>query len=441
MIARIARAEPGPAEQGFAAAYAARRAAADAGPNWLADMRTRAFDRFQVAGLPDRRVEGWRWTDLRALARTAFAPAPAFAGALAWRERDDPFGALARWSVVLVDGRVRHDLSRCAGLPDGVALATLADAGAAALAPANEASPIDQLNAAMLQDGLVLRIAAEVRVAEPIHIVHLTTDHAAPVSTHARVLIVAEAGSDATVLESHVGLGGGAYLANPVTRVSLDAGARLRHYIRQAETAAAFHLAARHVDVSRDAAYESFLFAAGAALSRHEATLRLGGPGAAGVLDGAYLMAGRQVFDTTTVIAHDAPGGTSREVFKGVVDDAAKGVFQGRIAVAQDAQRTDAHQLHRALLLSAGAEVDTKPELEIFADDVKCSHGAAIGQIDADALFYLRARGIPLDEARALLIGAFVGEAIDGVAQPDVRAALRGAVAAWLARRDKEDTV
>jgi Fe-S cluster assembly protein SufD len=442
MVRQIARGEPAAAERGFAEAYAALQERAGGQPDWLRALREQAFERFDADGLPDRRVEGWRWTDLRPLARTAFAAATPHDDPIAWDARTDPFDRLAGWSAVLVDGFLRRDLSRLDGLPDGVALVSLREAGAGVLDLGRPTvGPIDRLNAALLTDGIVLRIARDARPPRPIHIVHLHTERDAPTAFHARVALIAEPGADATVLESHIGLGAGAYLANPVTHVSVGAGAVLRHYIRQEEGPAAFHLAARHAVIERDARYESFLLAVGARLSRHEAEIRLAAPGAQLVLDGAYLMAGKQLFDATTIIAHDAPDGSSREVFKGVVDDEAKGVFQGRIAVAQDAQRIDAHQLHRALLLSQGAEVDTKPELEIFADDVKCSHGAAIGQIDADALFYLRARGIPQDEARALLVGAFVGEAIGTIAHEEVRAALDARVAAWLAARGKGNAI
>ncbi len=442
MVRQIARSEPTPAERGFAEAYAALQAGAGGQPDWLRVLREQAFERFGADGLPDRRVEGWRWTDLRPLARTVFAAAAPHAGPVAWDAQADAFGRLAGWSVVLVDGFLRRELSRLDGLPDGVAVVSLRESGAGMLDfGRSTVGPIDRLNAALLTDGVVVRIGRDARPSRPIHIVHLHTGHGAPTAFHARIALIAEPGADATVLESHIGFGAGVYLANPVSHVSVGAGAILRHYIRQEEGGAAFHLAARHATVECDARYESFLLATGARLSRHEAEIRLAAPGAQIVLDGAYLMAGKQLFDATTVIAHDAPDGTSREVFKGVVDDEAKGVFQGRIAVAQDAQRIDAHQLHRALLLSPGAEVDTKPELEIFADDVKCSHGAAIGQLDAHALFYLRARGIPHDEARALLVSAFVGEAIEAIAHDDVREALGVRVAAWLAMRAKEKAI
>jgi Fe-S cluster assembly protein SufD len=442
MVRQIARSEPTPAERGFAEAYAALQAEAGGQPDWLRTLREQAFARFGTDGLPDRRVEGWRWTDLRPLARTAFIAAAPHDGPVAWDARTDPFDRLAGWSVVLVDGFLRRDLSRLDGLPDDVAVVSLRESGAGVLDLGRPTvGPIDQLNASLLTDGAVLRIGRDTRLSRPIHIVHLYTERDAPTAFHARIALIIEPGADATVLESHVGLGVGVYLANPVLHVSIGAGAVLHHYIRQEEGAEAFHLAARHAVIERDAHYESFMLATGARLSRHEAEVRLVAPGAQLSLDGTSLMAGKQLFDTTTVIAHDAPDGTSREVFKGVVDDEAKGVFQGLIAVAPDAQRIDAHQLHRALLLSPGAEVDTKPELEIFADDVKCSHGAAVGQLDADALFYLRARGIPHDEARALLVGAFVSEAIETIAHDGVREALGARVAAWLAMRAREKAI
>ena len=434
------RADVAEAERAFAEDYAAERDRLPGARNAaVRDLRERAMARLGEAGLPHRRMEGWRWTDLRPIARTRFASAAPHAGPVSRTEQADPFAGIEAWRAVLVNGFFRADLSRLEDLPDGVVIAPLSEALGAGSAPGlgDADGAIVSLNTALMHDGVVIRIGRNVRVERPIHIVHLCTETAGPVAFHTRNVLVAEEGSEATVLESHAGPDGAVYLADWVGDVTVGAGARLRHYRCQGEGADAFHLSALRAEIDRDASYESFLFATGARISRNEAQVRLAGPSASVVLDGAYLMAGKQVFDATTSLDHAAPHCGSREVFKGVVDDEGQGVFQGRILVRPGAQKTDAHQLHKALLLSRGAEVDTKPELEIFADDVKCSHGAAIGQLDPDALFYLRARGIPAEEARALLIGAFIGEALDAISRDDVREALRRRVETWLLARPK----
>lgn len=438
------RTELAEAEQGFAAAYAAERDRLPGAANSaLRDAREQAIRQLNETGLPHRRMEGWRWTDLHPLTKIRFAPAAPHAGPLPWAEQADPFAGVDPYRIVLVNGFVRSDLSRLDGLPKGVEVLSLSDAlvrdsdqYGPLLASVRDGALV-ALNMALMQDGAIVRIRRNIRVERPIHIVHLCAESDGPAAYYTRNLLIAEPGSEATVLESYAGPDGAAYLADWAADVTVGAGAILRHYRCQDDSAEAFRLETLRAEVERDATYESFLFATGARLSRNEAQVRLAGPGASVVLDGAYLMAGRQVFDTTTVLDHAAPHCNSREVFKGVVDDEGRGVFQGRIQVRKGAQKTDAHQLHKALLLARGAEVDTKPELEIFADDVKCSHGAAIGQLDPDSLFYLRARGIPAEEARALLIGAFVGEALDAISHEDVRDVLRVRVDAWLQARPK----
>jgi Fe-S cluster assembly protein SufD len=348
--------------------------------------------------------------------------------------------------VVLVNGRLRADLSRLDGLPRGVVLGSMAralDAGDDLLAShlgqlidAND-KPFAGLNAAMMADGMVLRLARGAELDRPVRLVSIAVpeaggDGAPAPAFFPRHLIVAGANSRATVIETHLGPEGPTWFADAVTEISVGEGAHLAHYRRQAEGTGAFNIATGLIRLSKDATYDGFALATGADLSRWEVTAVLDGPGGDCRLNGAYLGRGSQQIDNTTLIDHAAPDCRSRQVFKGVLDDQARGVFQARIGVRRDAQRTDGHQLNKALLLSRTAEIDSKPELEIFADDVKCSHGATAGEIDREALFYLRSRGIAEAHAHALLIEAFVRDAVGEIGDDTARAEFDAAIAAWL---------
>ena len=232
------------------------------------------------------------------------------------------------------------------------------------------------------------------------------------------------------MIEHHVGLGIGATFANHVAEAYVGEGAILRHYKVQREGAEAFHLSNSVAKVGKDACYDNFILTTGARLARNEVRVALG-LGSSCNVNGAYMIGGHQHCDTTTVIEHREPHCTSREVYKGVIDDTARAVFQGKILVRHGAQKTDGYQQNRALLLSDTAEIDAKPELEIYADDVKCSHGATAGELDDEALFYLRARGIDKETARGLLIGAFLAEALEEIPEESVREAFQGIIAGW----------
>ena len=288
------------------------------------------------------------------------------------------------------------------------------------------------LNTALMDSGVVLRVARGIAVERPIEIVFVSGLTDRPIMVSPRNLILIEEGASATVVIHHVGLGAGAYFVNGATEVDVRDGGALRHYTVEAESIDATNLATTHVRVGRDAHYESFGLAVGGRLSRSEVSIRLAASGASCKLNGAYLMRGAEHCDNTTVIEHLAPHTSSREVFKGVLDDESRAVFQGRIVVHKGAQKSDGHQVSKALLLSAGAEIDQKPELEIYADDVKCSHGAAAGQLDAAQLFYLRSRGIPEALARNLLVQAFLAEAVEEVSVEAVRDAMMDKVVHWL---------
>ncbi len=421
---------------------AARPTLPGAAQPWAAALREDGISRFRSLGLPSRRTEAWKYTDVKALAKLDFAPAPVHMNGLAAPLLGAVDAAAADHAMVFVNGRFRPDLSRLDALPDGATLdstAALLDAGAAVLSDRlgrtveADGRPFAALNAAMMQDGFVLRLAPGTVVERPIRVAFLT-DYGGDltVAVHSRNLIVAAANSRATVLEVHRGRDGAAYFSNGVTELEVDDGARLHHYKLQDEGDGAFHLATILARLGRDATYDSFILSLGAGWARNDIQALLDGPGVDCRLNGAYLGRRRQHLDTTTVIDHAHPDCRSREVYKGVLDDRARGVFQGKIRVRRDAQRTDGYQLNRAMLLSKGAEADSKPELEIYADDVKCSHGATVGEIDHDALFYLRARGIGEDAARAMLIEAFLADALQEIDIVAVRDEFAGHVTGWL---------
>ena len=371
----------------------------------LQGERETAFEAFAAKGFPTNRVEAWKYTSLRPLARQRFAPATPD------KEAEVPLlGEGPR--IVLVNGFLREDLStvpvdRWAG-PDG-----MADA---------EGEPLVALNAAMAGDGYALTVG-DVR-EEPIEIVHATVPGPTGPVAQSRNRIVIASGGAAHVIERHIGLGTGAYFVNGVTEVEVEAGGRLRHTKLQDEGADAHHLWFMPARLGRDAVLESTVFTFGARLSRNQIETEILGEGAELSLKGAYAISGRQLADHTSRIEHRAPATTSRQVYKGAIGGQARGVFQGHIVVNEGAQKTDGHQLNRALLLSGRAEINAKPVLEIYADDVQCSHGATAGDIDGDALFYLRSRGIPADAARGLLVRAFLAEILEGTPEGTLRTAV-----------------
>ncbi|MGH7047949.1 MAG: Fe-S cluster assembly protein SufD [Stellaceae bacterium] len=411
-------------------------------PDWLARRRRRALARFAEAGFPSRRGEAWRYLDLRPLTEAPLPPAPrpsdrvASAGALPPQLAES---ALTRggFRLALVDGRFSPALSAIADLPDGVRLESTANAiisNPAAVGTALDAlsdapdQPFAALNAALFSDGFVLDVAPGVVLEEPIEIVHLAFG-GVPASLHSRSLVTIGAESRVRLFESFTGEG--RYWCNDVVALRLGPGAELDRVTLVEEAEAAIHLAATDAELGAAARLGSFVLLLGGRILRHEITVRSTGERTWCRLDGAFLAAQRQQMNIVTAVHHTAAQCETRESFKGVAAERAQGAFQGRITVHPGAQKTDAHMLSRNLLLGTRAAIDTKPELEIFADDVKCSHGATVGDLDEAALFYLAARGIPRDEARRMLIAAFLGEALESV-EP---IALREHLAARLARR------
>ena len=409
---------------------------------WMKALRETGIEQFNALGFPTPKQEAWKYTRLKSLEDTRYQPVTDEDGmtpldsipSVLPNPEDHP-------RLVFVNGRARPEFMVEGDLPDGVKFECLKDILVSEADWTREhlgricqnfGQPLFALNTAMMDSGFVLRVDAGVKVEQPIEIVFIggITDH--PVAYFPRNLIVLGEGAEVTLVKHHVGMGVGAYFANAVTEIEIGAGATLRHYKIQAEAREATHLSTVHARVGRDATYESFNLSIGGRLSRNEVSVRLEGEGAHTGLNGAYLMRGREHCDHTTVIDHLVPNTSCREIFKGVLNDESRAVFQGRIVVHRGAQGTDGHQLCKTLLLSNGAEIDVKPELEIYADDVKCTHGAACGQMDETALFYLRSRGVPEAQARNMLVQSFLGEALDEIQSEEVRQAFTDQVTHWL---------
>jgi len=403
-------------------------------PDWLAALRAAGQARFGETGLPTQRQEIWKYTGLNKLKALTFEPSAKPAGAAP--AIDTLIDAAHR--LVFVNGRFDAVQSRIGVLPGGTVLASLADIlrekpglldGRLGVSAAIDRRPMAALNTAWIEDGLVLVVPRGVAVEGTIEVVFASTGEA-PVA-HPRLLVALGDMAEAVLVERHLGGAGGGF-TNQVAEIALGNGASFRHYMHHAEPAVSTALETVTVTVGRDASYRSFGLAAGGGLVRREVEVALRQPGGFAQVDGAYLVDGERHADTTVLIDHQADHCASRQTQKGVIDDDGRAVYQGKIFVRPHAQKTDGYQLSQTLLLSPGAEVDVKPELEIHADDVKCSHGATVGRLDADALFFLRARGIPETDARALLIQGFIGGALDEIDRPDVREAFGTAASDWL---------
>jgi Fe-S cluster assembly protein SufD len=407
------------------------------GSGKVADTRGRAFDAFERAGLPNRRIEEWKYTDLRALLREVLplAPAPdagAIKRARAALKRDGVKGAS---KLVLVDGVFVPELSDAAEA--GITLKTLREAlegGDSNLLTTETTDAMIALNAAMATDGVIISVADGADLTRSLHIIHVATTSKASAFTRSHVAI--GNGARVTLIESFAAADGAkAYQAHDALVLSVGDGVDLSHVRLVADSTEAANIASGIFTVGAKTKYNLFNMTSGGAVTRFSGFVALKGEGSELNVNGVNLLKGAQHGDTTLVVDHAVPGCTSREIFRAVVDDRAHSVFQGRIIVRPDAQKTDGKMMTRALLLSDEAEADNKPELEIFADDVTCGHGATAGALDESLLFYLRARGLAEKEAQALLIQAFVGEAIEGIANDDLREAAMMAAQRWLEAR------
>ena len=408
----------------------------------VAALRQQAIAKFGELGLPHRRVEEWKYTDLRASLKVAFAPSLEADAAIERATLDLALGAFASIGairLVFVDGQFNANLSdssveNAAGIQFMPMSRALNDPCFAELHgkynPAIDDSFVGALNTAFMSDGAGLMITAS--PAEPLHIVHVATGSRPAAVTTRNVVFVAQ-GVAATLIESHVALGDEAVQVNALTHLGIAAGARVAHIKVQREALASTHLSTWLVDLDTESTYRGFQYSTGAMLARNEVNINFKGANAAADISGVKLLRGNQHCDTTMVIDHAEPGCESRELYKLVLDDQARGVFQGKVVVHPNAQKTDGKQMAQALMLSETCEFDSKPELEIYADDVACGHGSTCAELEDDLIFYCRARGIPEAVARSLLIEAFVAEAIEKVDNETIVEALGETAQHWFA--------
>jgi len=400
-------------------------------PAWLAAARLKALTSFNRLGFPTTRDEEWRFTSVAPIADGSFTLARD--GAALTRADVDSYRWLTESAITLVftDGVYRRDLSNLDGVPPGVQIGSLA---AALTEPAVERhlttvadakrQAFTALNTAFLADGVFVHIPDGVILRTPIHALFVTSSDAEPTMVHPRVLIVLGANSQASIIESYESRHRTRSFTNVVTEVVAGENASLHHYKIQRESTAGFHIGSIAAHAARNSALVFHSISLGGALVRNDVVVTLDGEGAICTLNGVYLSDGSRLVDNHTTIDHAKPHCDSREIYRGVLADKSRAVFNGKIVVQPDAQKTDAKQTSKALLLSPDAQINTKPQLEIFADDVKCTHGAAVGQMDDEAIFYLRARGLDEGEARHMLIRAFAGEVLNQIPIESLRARL-----------------
>jgi Fe-S cluster assembly protein SufD len=414
------------------------------GSGRIEDARRRAFEAYERAGLPHRRLEDWKYTDLRVLMREVL-PLAAAPDAAALAQAGDALELHAIDGVrklVLVDGVLAPKMSDLASPEKGLSIRTLREVlekGDAALhaqlfAPDNS-NPMVALNSAMMTDGVVIEVADGVLLTQPLHVVHIASGGVSA-AMFTRSLLKLGRSAGATLVESYIAADGAkAYQVHDSLIVSVGDNARLDHVRLIEDSRDAFNISSSVITLGSHAHLNTFGMTSGASVSRYQATIAFAGEGSKVETNGVNLLNCRQHADTTLFLDHAVPNCSSREIFRSVVDDRGHSVFQGRIIVQPRAQKTDAKMMTRALLLSDEAEADNKPELEIFADDVTCGHGATTGALDESLLFYLRARGLSEKEAQALLIQAFVGEAIESIVNDDLREVAIATAQRWLEAR------
>jgi Fe-S cluster assembly protein SufD len=410
------------------------------GVDTVTALREQAFRRFETDGLPNRRIEEWKYTDLRVLMRDAkpLAPLPDAGAKRRAVERSAMLASIEARRIVFVDGSFVPELSDLAGLEAGLTIRSMASALAAGdpqvvtrLGKIVQTTDMAvALNTAFMGDGAVIDVAPGVALARPIHLIFVNAGRE-PAAVFLRSLATIGKGARAMLVESHDGAG--EFQVNTALELEIGDAAHVDHI--KITRAGALHVSTLMAAVGAHARFNEFLFTIGGEVVRNQVFVRFEGEGTIAGIRGACLLKGRQHVDTTLVADHVAQACTSREMFKSVLDEESRSVFQGKIIVRPNAQKTDARMATHALLLSETAEADNKPELEIFADDVQCGHGATSGDLDEDLLFYLRARGIPEKDAQALLIQAFVGEAVEGIEHAGLRDTLMAEVVAWLGGR------
>ncbi|WP_072372155.1 Fe-S cluster assembly protein SufD [Hyphomicrobium sp. NDB2Meth4] len=435
------------AEQALSEAFSAA-AAELPGSADIRKLRLDAIGRFGALGLPHRRVEAWKYTDLRNVLKEVL-PAPKKAATLTPADVDAALGPLAAVEahrVVFVDGRYAPDLSDL--VADGevsvASLATLLDSDTSATelldASGRDDDAVIALNTAYAADGAVVDITPLASLEKPVLLVFVRAS-ADPVFVAVRNVVRVGEGAVASVIEAHATLPKAAqdFQINTATKVVVGKGARLEHVKCTIETGGGVHLANWLTELGPDAEYNGFHFTAGTGVARNQVGVTFAGDGAKIDLSGAFLAREGEHIDTTLIVDHAVPQCISRELFKGVLEDHARGVFQGKVIVRPDAQKTDGKQMAQVLMLSPDCEFDSKPELEIYADDVVCGHGSTSADLDEDLIFYCRSRGIPEAEARALMIESFIGEAIEKVGHEGLREALEALARRWLRKAEHKE--
>lgn len=416
------------------------------GEAWMDDARASAIRSFEKSGLPHRRLERWKYTDLRAM--LGQIPAPATGTPASDLPDHDginahtAFASIERYHGVFVNGYFQPQLSNLENI-EGVEIVNLRgnfnnfpDWVKVGLGNTSvfEGNAVLALNTAFAADGIALKIKDGATIDKPIHLDYVTTgDDAATISV--RNLIIVEKGAQATLVETFTGPREVAYVVNAATEITVEDGARFTRIKVQDEGLDAFHLANMQITAGENTRCHDLTLTLGARVSRNEVNVGFSGENADVTIAGASMLAGKQHGDTTLCITHSLPSSNSRQEFKTVLDDYARGIFQGCVIVKPHAQKTDGRQMTQALLLSPNAEMDAKPELEIYADDVECAHGATAGDLDEEYLFYLRARGIPEAEAKALLVAAFVAEPLEKIEHEGLREGLFQLTNAWFDRR------
>ncbi|MFN8668597.1 MAG: Fe-S cluster assembly protein SufD [Gemmatimonadaceae bacterium] len=397
------------------------------GPAWLAPLRERALAAFEQYGFPTTKNEDWHFTSPAAITESSFAPMAHSSGSVTSADLVPYLVGHAEWpTLVFVNGRYAPALSRVDALPDGVRILSLASAlheeptlleqHLGKLAEFDsQAFAFTALNTALMRDGAVLHVAKDTEVTTPIHLLFVTDGSAEGGVAYPRNLVVMERHARATIVEQYVSIGDARYLTNSVTECVLADGSTLHHYRLQREGRKAYHVGHVETTQGRDSHYVSFSFATGAELSRTNIYTILAGEGCGATLNGLYMLDGDQTCDHQTRIEHAEPNCYSREMYKGILDGTSHGVFNGKVYVRPIAQKTDGKQTNKTLLLSDKARIDTKPQLEIFADDVKCTHGATVGKLDEISAFYMKSRGVNADTTRRLLTYAFAAEVLETI--------------------------
>ena len=406
-------------------------------PAWLQRLRQNAQTRFSEVGFPTMRDEDWRFTNVAPIARATFRMAQGIRAVIPSHSLEPYAGAKSACLLVFINGFFSPDHSRIEGTPAGLEVHHLSELLArdpqrverhlGSYADMRR-DPFTALNTALWKDGAYIHIRRRAIIDEPIHLLYVSTDSDEPLMVHPRTLIVAEPESQAAVMETYISTGESAAFCNSVTELVAAEGANIAHCMVEQENRQSYNVSTLRMQQGRDTHVASHSLLLGGALVRNNVHPVVAGQGAECLINGLFIGGSRQHLDNFMLVEHASPNGSSRQFYNGILDDQSRGVFHGRIIVHKDAQKTDAKQTNRNLLLSDDARIDTKPQLENYADDVKCTHGATIGQLDANSLFYLRSRGFDEGTARRMLLHAFAGECLDRVAQPAVRTFLENLI-------------